>query len=133
MPAFSCFRPASLCVSRGFLCLPRFSIFNMFDDLLLLGRGGLTVFLGSSWLALPYFSMLGWELPEGENPADFLLDIIAGQEINPRNSSLTNTVLFLPLVLFSFLFHPFLTSPANLQGLDEEDYGGGGRKVGGGG
>jgi hypothetical protein len=67
----------------------------MFDDLLLLGRGGLTVYLGPCWLAEPYFNHLGWELPDGENPADFLLDIIAGNEINPKDARLSNTVMIL--------------------------------------
>eukprot|EP00884_Botryococcus_braunii_P002225 jgi/Botrbrau1/12002/Bobra.247_2s0007.1 len=72
---------------------PRFSIFNLFDDLLLLGRGGRTVFLGPSYVAVPYFLSLGWRLPEGENPADFVLDIVAGTEINRKNAHMVNTVL----------------------------------------
>jgi ABC-2 type transporter len=70
----------------------RFSIFNLFDDLLLLGRGGRTVFLAPSYMAVPYFVSLGWSLPEGENPADFVLDVVAGTEINRQNAQMINTV-----------------------------------------
>ena len=38
---------------------PRYSLFTLFDDLLLLGLGGQTVYLGQSEGALPYFRRLG--------------------------------------------------------------------------
>jgi hypothetical protein len=41
----------------------------MFDDVMLLGKGGRLVFLGPSRLALPYFESLGFALPPNENPA----------------------------------------------------------------
>lgn len=46
---------------------------QMFDDALFLGKGGRTVFLGPSSLALPYFQTLGFVLPPHENPADFAM------------------------------------------------------------
>lgn len=51
------------------LVQPRFSIFRMFDDVMLLGKGGRLVFLGPSRLALPYFDSIGFQLPPNENPA----------------------------------------------------------------
>ena len=57
---------------------PRFTVFSLFHEVLLLGRGGRTVFLGPVSAAMPYFSSLGFELPPNENPADFFLDIISG-------------------------------------------------------
>ena len=48
---------------------PRYSIFRMFDDVMLLGKGGRLVFLGPSRLALHYFESLGFALPPNENPA----------------------------------------------------------------
>ena len=57
---------------------PRYMVFSQFHEVLLLGRGGRTVFLGPVSAALPYFSSLGFELPPNENPADFFLDIISG-------------------------------------------------------
>lgn len=56
----------SLCLP---LLQPRFSIFRMFDDVMLLGKGGRLVFLGPSHLALPYFAGCGFALPPNENPA----------------------------------------------------------------
>ena len=51
---------------------PRYSIFTMFDSVLLLGVGGKTVYLGPSLQALSYFQGLGFSMPASENPADFL-------------------------------------------------------------
>ena len=57
---------------------PRYSLFQLFDKLLLLAKGGFTVFEGKPADAVPYFSSLGFDFPEGENPSDVLLDIISG-------------------------------------------------------
>lgn len=57
---------------------PRYGIFVLFDEVLLLGKSGRTVFQGPSTAALPYFNSLGFELPPNENPADFCLDVISG-------------------------------------------------------
>lgn len=48
---------------------PRYSIFEMFDSVLLLGVGGRTVFLGPVSLARKYFFFLGFRPPPGENRA----------------------------------------------------------------
>jgi hypothetical protein len=50
----------------------------MFDDVLLLGKGGYTIFLGPNDQVLPYFERLGFICPERSNPSDFLLDVING-------------------------------------------------------
>ena len=57
---------------------PRYSVFCQFHEVLLLGQGGRTVYLGPTETALRYFSSLGFELPPHENPADFFLDVISG-------------------------------------------------------
>ncbi|KXZ52790.1 hypothetical protein GPECTOR_8g178 [Gonium pectorale] len=57
---------------------PRYSIFEMFDSVLLLGVGGKTVFLGPVQLAEAYFNFLGFSPPPNENRADFYLDVISG-------------------------------------------------------
>jgi hypothetical protein len=56
----------------------RYSIFEMFDNVLLLGVGGQVVFQGKPKLVVPYFQDLGFSLPFGENPADWMLDISSG-------------------------------------------------------
>jgi ABC-type multidrug transport system ATPase subunit len=57
---------------------PRYEIFRMFHDVLLLGKGGRTVYLGPSEEALPYFENLGFKCPQHTNPADFFMDVISG-------------------------------------------------------
>ena len=57
---------------------PRYEIFCMFHDVLLLGKGGHTVYLGPSDKALDYFESLGFKCPEHVNPPDFFMDVIAG-------------------------------------------------------
>ena len=58
---------------------PRYEIFTMFDDLLLLGKGGKTVYAGPINGAALYFSMhFKLVVPPLTNPADALLDWVAG-------------------------------------------------------
>ena len=61
---------------------PRYSIFALFDHLLLLGKGGMTVFSGPTLVAETYFESIGFKCPPTENVADFLMDVCAG--IIPR-------------------------------------------------
>ncbi|XP_040274030.1 broad substrate specificity ATP-binding cassette transporter ABCG2 isoform X1 [Bufo bufo] len=56
---------------------PRYSIFRLFDTLTLLA-GGKMLYHGPSDYALDYFSQLGYNCEEHNNPADFFLDIING-------------------------------------------------------
>ena len=58
---------------------PSAKIYQLFHDVLLLGKGGVTVYLGPSEGALDYFAALGFECPRLENPADFFMDVIAGK------------------------------------------------------
>ena len=57
---------------------PRYSIFSLFDDVMLLCKGGMLAYLGPSQLALTYLEELGFPLPRNENPADFALDVLSG-------------------------------------------------------
>jgi hypothetical protein len=58
---------------------PRYEIFRAFDDVLLLGKGGRTVFLGPTKKALPYFEgTVGVKCGQHVNPPDFFMDVIAG-------------------------------------------------------
>jgi ATP-binding cassette subfamily G (WHITE) protein 2 len=54
---------------------PRYSIFKLFDTVLLLSSGH-TVYLGSSNDILSYFSFYGFQCEEHDNPADFALDLL---------------------------------------------------------
>jgi len=58
---------------------PRYSTFLLFDTLHLFMRGGYVVYSGPTSSALDYFQGIGFRLhSEHENPADFMLDVIAG-------------------------------------------------------
>eukprot|EP00002_Diphylleia_rotans_P028953 TRINITY_DN5858_c0_g1_i1.p1 TRINITY_DN5858_c0_g1~~TRINITY_DN5858_c0_g1_i1.p1 ORF type:complete len:661 (-),score=115.98 TRINITY_DN5858_c0_g1_i1:1597-3579(-) len=57
---------------------PRVEIFRMFDTLLLLGKGGRTVYLGPPMDAVEYFQGLGYEVEENVNAPDWYMDITSG-------------------------------------------------------
>ena len=62
---------------------PRTSVFELFDDLILLGRtsaklGGRTVYSGLANGAQKYFEYRGFIFPPQENPADVFIDIVSG-------------------------------------------------------
>mmetsp|Transcript_12317 Transcript_12317/g.26589 ORF Transcript_12317/g.26589 Transcript_12317/m.26589 type:complete len:1041 (+) Transcript_12317:146-3268(+) len=57
---------------------PRYSVFILFDELLLLAKGGLTAFMGPTEQMLEYFESTGFKMADNENPADFMLDVCSG-------------------------------------------------------
>ncbi|EAL71957.1 ABC transporter G family protein [Dictyostelium discoideum AX4] len=57
---------------------PRSNIYDMFDNLLLLGDGN-TIYYGKANKALEYFNANGYHCSEKTNPADFFLDLINTQ------------------------------------------------------
>jgi len=73
---------------------PRYCLFTLFDDVLLLGKGGQTVYLGPSSGAKPYFESLGFEMPENENPADWFMDVISGEVSNSKINNFRPEMLF---------------------------------------
>lgn len=72
---------------------PRYEMFCLFHDVLLLGKGGFTVYLGPAVRAKAYFESLGYTFPSEINPADYLLDIIAGDVNCLGDSTLKHTDL----------------------------------------
>jgi len=64
---------------------PSFQTYELFHDLLLLGRGGRTVYLGPTERALEYFYGLGFDSPDRVNPADFFLDCTSGNVAHRDN------------------------------------------------
>jgi hypothetical protein len=73
---------------------PRYSLFTLFDDVLLLGKGGRTVYLGPASGAKPYFQSLGFAMPANENPADWFMDVISGEMPNARIPNFKPEMLF---------------------------------------
>lgn len=57
---------------------PSYTLFKMFDDLVLLAKGGLVVYLGAVKKVEDYFSGLGIDVPERVNPPDYFIDILEG-------------------------------------------------------
>ncbi len=57
---------------------PRHEIFEAFDSILLLGAGRV-IYSGNEAEAQAYFEDCGFNFPESHNPADTIMDIIAGQ------------------------------------------------------
>jgi len=58
---------------------PRKFIYDLFDNIILLGQGGKIVYHGPTEDAEAYFIGLGYELTPGENVADWFLDISSGR------------------------------------------------------
>ncbi|KAK5576017.1 hypothetical protein RB653_007155 [Dictyostelium firmibasis] len=65
---------------------PRSNIYDMFDNLLLLGDGN-TIYYGKANKALEYFNANGYHCSEKTNPADFFLDLINTQVENQVDDS----------------------------------------------
>eukprot|EP00587_Corethron_hystrix_P006155 CAMPEP_0113302432 /NCGR_PEP_ID=MMETSP0010_2-20120614/3245_1 /TAXON_ID=216773 ORGANISM="Corethron hystrix, Strain 308" /NCGR_SAMPLE_ID=MMETSP0010_2 /ASSEMBLY_ACC=CAM_ASM_000155 /LENGTH=527 /DNA_ID=CAMNT_0000156217 /DNA_START=1562 /DNA_END=3142 /DNA_ORIENTATION=- /assembly_acc=CAM_ASM_000155 len=57
---------------------PRKFIFDLFDNIILLGTGGRMVYHGPVNRVELYFKNLGYKLPSGENVADWIVDIGSG-------------------------------------------------------
>ena len=66
---------------------PRSSIWSIFDDILLLGPGGVVIYHGSRDQALAYFASIGHHCPPDTNPAEFLIDLVSFDQQSPEASS----------------------------------------------
>ena len=55
---------------------PRYDIFSEVDDIVLLGRGGRTIFSGPTSNCYDYFSSIGYTCPEQMNPAGEIKNIV---------------------------------------------------------
>ncbi|XP_009763160.1 ABC transporter G family member 28-like [Nicotiana tabacum] len=57
---------------------PSYTLFRMFDDLILLAKGGLTAYHGPVSKVEEYFVGLGINVPDRVNPPDHFIDILEG-------------------------------------------------------
>ncbi|XP_051132346.1 putative white-brown complex homolog protein 30 [Andrographis paniculata] len=57
---------------------PSYALYKTFDDLILLAKGGLTVYHGPVKKVEEYFSSFGINVPERVNPPDHFIDILEG-------------------------------------------------------
>ncbi|PON68005.1 Phosphonate C-P lyase system [Trema orientale] len=65
---------------------PSYALFKMFDDLVLLAKGGLTVYHGPVKKVEDYFAGLGIIIPERVNPPDHFIDILEGIVVPGRGA-----------------------------------------------
>ena len=73
---------------------PSLRLFNLFDRLLILGKGGVVFYSGRRELAVPYFQAAGYTFDPSLNPADEIVEILSGEkkpEDRPENLSLAET------------------------------------------
>lgn len=70
-------------------CHSSYTLFKMFDDFILLAKGGLTVYHGPVNKVEEYFSGIGIVVPDRVNPPDYYIDILEGI-IKPSASSGVN-------------------------------------------
>ncbi|CAI9273407.1 unnamed protein product [Lactuca saligna] len=65
---------------------PSYSLFQTFDDLILLAKGGLTVYHGPVRKVEEYFSGMGIKVPDRVNPPDYFIDVLEGM-VKPSTGS----------------------------------------------
>ncbi|GLU11846.1 hypothetical protein SLE2022_285660 [Rubroshorea leprosula] len=72
---------------------PSYTLFRMFDDLILLAKGGLTVYHGPVKKVEEYFASIGITVPDRINPPDYYIDILEGLVKLPTSSGITHQQL----------------------------------------
>ncbi|KAF3960274.1 hypothetical protein CMV_015000 [Castanea mollissima] len=92
---------------------PSYSLFKMFDDIILLAKGGLTAYHGPVKKVEEYFAGLGITVPERVNPPDHFIDILEG--IVKPSSSVTPE----QLPVRWMLHNGYAVPPDMLQLVDE--------------
>lgn len=85
----------------------------MFDDIILLAKGGFTVYHGSIEQVEGYFSLLGINVPDRVNPPDYFIDVLEG--IVKPNSQID--IKHLPLQWMLYNGHDV---PKDMEGELEE-------------
>ena len=69
-------------------------VFQLFDNVLLLGQGGMTVYYGPTSGMEDYFAKRGFLCPSFSNPADFYMDVLSGIIPHPDNADWHKEDLF---------------------------------------
>ncbi|KAL3530541.1 hypothetical protein ACH5RR_009863 [Cinchona calisaya] len=104
---------------------PSYTLFRMFDDFILLAKGGLIVYHGPVKKVEVYFSGIGLQVPDRINPPDYYIDILEGI-VKPSASSGVN-VKDLPL---TWMLHngypvpPDMLDSAKMAAAGESSHGG---------
>lgn len=61
-----------------FLLIISYTMYKMFDDMIILAKGGITVYHGSVKKIEEYFAGIGITVPDRVNPPDHYIDILEG-------------------------------------------------------
>ena len=109
---------------------PREEIFDTFDEIILLGVGGKTIYHGNAQQVVDYFSgsPLHYEAPQNQNPADFLIDVVAGDRLPESDERQYDNPAMLAHLLTEKLKEKY-SDPADrapyqlFQMMDDEDIG----------
>ncbi|KAJ7563432.1 hypothetical protein O6H91_03G109900 [Diphasiastrum complanatum] len=75
---------------------PSYGLFRMFDNVMLLAKGGRTVYLGPVTEVDGYFKSLGYPVPDRVNPPDHFMDVLEG--IVAVSGGFNHTHTHLPLL-----------------------------------
>ncbi|XP_052200261.1 ABC transporter G family member 24-like [Diospyros lotus] len=89
---------------------PGYTLFTMFDDLILLAKGGHTVYHGPVRKVEEYFAGLGINVPERANPPDYFIDVLEGMVKLSTNSGISQAEL--PL---KWMLHKGYQVPPDMQ------------------
>lgn len=73
---------------------PKYEVFRLFDTVLLLGQGGMTVYYGPTTQMADYFEKRGFPCPTKTNPADFYMDVLSGMVPHATNPNFDKEDLF---------------------------------------
>jgi len=60
---------------------PRYDLFQLVDDVILLASGGRMAYCGPTATAVDYFRRMRYRLPQNMNPADWMIDILCGENL----------------------------------------------------
>eukprot|EP00941_MAST-03F_sp_MAST-3F-sp1_P000482 g482.t1 len=81
----------SVCENKAVLCTihqPALELFNMFNSILLLQKGGRVAYFGEVAKMIDYFKSNGFrEIVEGQNPADYALECAGGSGLDGNFSA----------------------------------------------
>ncbi|BBN06086.1 protein MpABCG24 [Marchantia polymorpha subsp. ruderalis] len=92
---------------------PSYGLFRMFDDVMLLAKGGFTVYLGPVDEIEEYFQSLNFEVPDRINPPDYFMDVLEGAAVPERDPTFDVTTL--PVL---WMCHKGYRIPPDLQDGD---------------
>lgn len=72
---------------------PRWEVFSSLDDVIVMGKGGQTVFNGPALGCIQYFNEIGFKCPKSVNPADLVFDVLKGNVERPGDDDFSEDKL----------------------------------------